>query len=202
MTSFTRKSENRSLRNFIHIYVNGHTEHEYFLLIKKDLRNTNLVIKPHFENAGNPSQLLKRISQEYERNEISKGDRVFCAMDVDEITNQAIQKGIRNKPKRVDLILSNPNFEVWILLHFKYFTHTLMIEETVDKVQEFIPKYSKTDIDPFFDILRKNENYAMINSKRLREFHENSNVDLNTRESNPSTKIDIILDTIKKFVQP
>jgi hypothetical protein len=200
MTEFTRKSKKISPRNYIHIYTNGYTELSYFSQKKSKLHNSNIVLKPIFENAGSPAKLLSRISRQYDRGEISKNDMVFCVMDVDDITNKAIQDGLNNK-KKVELILSNPNFEIWILLHFKYFSHLMMKNETVDEVQQFIPNYIKPNIDPFFSILQENEEVAIKNAKKLRQFHEESNVDIYSRESNPSTKIDVILDNIASFIQ-
>jgi len=200
MTKFTRKSKNIPQRNYIHIYTNGHTEHEYFLKIKSDLRNPSIILQPFFENAGSPSKLLYRVSQEYERGDISKNDRVFCVMDVDDNSDQAIQTGLKNKKTKVDLILSNPNFEIWILLHFKYFSNQIMKDETFDEVLKYIPNYSKTGIDVFYHQLTQNERIAKQNAKQLRQYHEGLNVDIYSRASNPSTQIDVILDNIASFI--
>ena len=123
MVFFSRKSRNLQQRYFIHIYSNGHTEHYYFLLKKSELGIRNVIIEPFFENSGNPTQMIKKIAKKYSSNNIRDKDKIFCVMDMDETTNEMVQEGLRLKESKfISLILSNPNFEIWFLLHFKHYT--------------------------------------------------------------------------------
>jgi hypothetical protein len=191
-----RKSKKLPQRNFIHIYSNGHTEFEYFNLKKNELGIRNIVVKPIFENAGNPKQMLKKIAKNYFSSDFQEKDRVFCVIDMDETTNLMIQDGLKIKAKFIELILSNPNFEIWFLLHFNYYSSAIMMEETFSKLQEHIPNYSKTEIKSFFNVLQINEQKAIIHAKRLRKYYNDSEIDLLTRQANPCTTVDIIVDLL------
>lgn len=188
-------------RHFIHIYSNGYTEINYFNLKKCDCdRSKTIKIEPFFENSGNPRQLIKQIEKKYEKGDVTSKDRVFCVMDVDDIDNTSINEAFNLKPRYIQLIFSNPNFELWFLLHFKLYTHQFSKEETLQKLKEFIPDYRKPDVTPFYSILKGRELTALENVKKLKNYHDVAKVDLQTREANPYTSMDEVVETINLLI--
>lgn len=201
MSANYRISRNLPIRHFIHIYSNGHTEINYFNLKKNELHGVrNLKIEPIFENEGSPKKILNWIKKNYPIRDRTPNDKVFCLIDVDEITDVNIQEGLRVKADFIELILSNPNFELWFLLHFKLYTHQFSIEETTTKLNNFLPEYTKPDVASIFSKLKPHESRAIENAKRLRIHHQNQNTSLFTRASNPHTNIDRVIELINSFV--
>ncbi len=49
-------------------------------------------------------------------------DRVFCVLDVDrhDTLDAARDKARRHTAKKIDVIVSNPCFELWLLLHYQF----------------------------------------------------------------------------------
>lgn len=197
MTQYSRKSLKLKPRHFIHIYSNGYTEINYFNLKKCNCdRSKNIKIEPFFENSGSPRQLIKQIERKYDKGDVTSKDSVFCVMDVDDINTTTIKEAFRLKPGYIKLIFSNPNFELWLLLHFKLYTHQFSKEETVEKLREFIPEYRKPEVAPFYTTLKGKEMTALENAKKLKNYHEAAKKDLLTRETNPYTDIDEVVETI------
>jgi hypothetical protein len=92
--------------------------------------------------------------------------------DVSEIADRLKKIG------NVDLIFSNPCFELWYLLHCQNQTAELTTEECVSKLTNHIRNYRKGVLDDKLkDKLLENKNYAVSRAKSLPEF------------TNPSTNV-------------
>jgi hypothetical protein len=96
--------------------------------------------------------------------------------------------------KDVHLLLSNPCFELWFLLHCQNQTAALTSEDCVRKLKTYIPRYSKGAIDEKLKSkMVANKNKSMARAKDLPEF------------CNPSTDIYRLigeLDAIKNKKTP
>ncbi|MCF0110927.1 MAG: RloB domain-containing protein, partial [Erysipelotrichaceae bacterium] len=75
------------------------------------------------------------------------GDRAYCLIDTDYGKNrekdlkEAIQTAGQN---RIEVLLTNPTFELWYLLHFRYSTKKYMNnDEVISELCEYIPNYQK-----------------------------------------------------------
>lgn len=153
----------------------------------------------------------------YDINE-KDGDRVWCIFDADinYNNNNSVQskideieraKGIANNNK-IRLGISNPCFELWYLLHFKYTTAYLKDYDAVKlKIEGETPikEYGKSE--DIYNLLKHKMNDAVKNGEKLRTYHEKdgkklTNVEtdamnLNAKDvvkSNPYTNI---MDLIK-----
>jgi hypothetical protein len=195
MGTHFRTSQKRPQRNFIHIYSNGYSELDYFILKKAELGIRNVIIEPKFENCGNPKQILQQIAKKYSSGDVREKDKVFCVIDIDETTDSQIEDGIKIKAKYIQLILSNPSLEVWFLLHFKYYTSKIMMEEAVDTLKTHIPDYSKErkQMKKTYLKLKGSEKKAIRNAQQLRDFHLKTKTNLFTRSANPYTSVDLLV---------
>lgn len=118
------------------------------------------------------------------------GDRAYCVFDTDiDIGKQReIDEAIRlSEHGHFEVILSNPCFEVWFILHFGYTTKLFCSNtEVIKELQKNMPEYTK-NTDVFEDILPHCKD-AVRNVKRLEEYHMNNN---NRRgmKRNPSSEV-------------
>lgn len=180
----------------------------------------------------NPVNLVERaiyyINNKYDIDE-SDGDRVWCIMDVDLNYNNPnpIESRVEEFKNALDIAdkytntkkdtekihirfgLSNPCFEIWYLLHFKYTSGYLKDYDSVkSKLIKDTPikNYDKTI--SIYPTLHDKTSTALRNSKKLRNYYLDDTNDLsivNTNniktiiESNPYTNIDILVSYIEKL---
>jgi hypothetical protein len=197
--SFYRSSKKLKTYPVIYIYTNAETEYNYFYSKKMELHGIRTVrIKTPLEKVGNPKQLIN-IAKEQCEAPITKKDRIFCIIDVDNATNEEIQSALKIKPKYIDLIISNPNFELWLLLHFNYYSHQFSIGETLEKLKMYLPDYKKPNIQPIFHKLKETEEIAIKNSKKLESHHLSRNTDLYSKNANPYTFINNVVELLNSF---
>lgn len=146
----------------------------------KELRQKKYIFLP----------LLKNIE-----NDLSKkdGDICYVVFDKDANTCEKINATLKNTSKgkeEVKLILSNPSFELWCLLHFEYTTACCNAQEIINKLNKHIPKYDK--IKDYFSILESNTNTAIRNARRLEDDPPNTKY----CEKNPYTEVYKIIENL------
>ncbi|MCP4157077.1 MAG: RloB domain-containing protein, partial [bacterium] len=133
-----RKPKARKLNRTYLIVCEGTTEEIYFKDFKRveNLRHVSIkILNPH---TSTPAEIIKHIGKELKRKEY---DAAFCVIDGDVLP-------IGSKPggKGIDVIISRPCFEIWLLLHFKYTNrefHTC--DELISKeLKIYIPDYEKS----------------------------------------------------------
>lgn len=169
-----RISKNIPLRPLIVIFSDGETELNYFSCKKIDLTgNRNLKIEPVFINKKTATGIVlfakKHIQNKYDN---KPNDRYFCVLDMDCMTDMDIAKALKEKPEKMELIVSNPDFEFWFLLHYTYHEGSLQKREPIEKLREYERGYKKPDIIQIYPSLKSKEKDAISHAKRLREFHK------------------------------
>lgn len=98
---------------------------------------------------------------------------------------KAKKEGDKNK---IEIILSNPCFELWYLLHFEFSTAYISTEQAVQKLEEkYIPNYQKNQ--SYFEQLKTHLSKAIENAQKLNRFHEGNQTPLFSTKSNPSTQV-------------
>lgn len=173
------------------------TEETYFNHFKNN--NKNYVIKFAKGNDTDPSGIFYAAQKTMQKEELDfeQGDLVYCVFDVD--FSQSRKKDIeyvlkKSKKENIHIILSNPCFEIWFLLHYRYSTRIYESNDAVvNDLQKYLPGYEKkSDI---FDLLKDHSDDAIKYSKKLKEYHqEMGNVDI--IDCNPSTDIYKIIETL------
>ncbi|WP_418781212.1 RloB family protein, partial [Holdemanella porci] len=118
--------------------------------------------------------LLKTAKQE--ELDLKQGDILACFIDVD--FKQGREKELRAAIKlarqnNVSLYLSNPCFEVWYLLHFRYSTKPYCSnDEAIRDLNSYISDYSKSK--DVFELIVGNSKQAIENSKKLEDYHQSN----------------------------
>ena len=119
------------------------------------------------------------------------GDRAFSIFDLDldkqkiGLYNSACETARNNK---VEVLTSNPTFELWLLLHFEYSTRQYSNAKELEKyLKKHLPKYTKTDIQ--FEELYPRRFDAIVNAKKLIEFQEQNGTEQIKAFNNPITYV-------------
>jgi hypothetical protein len=123
------------------------------------------------------------------------GDQVWCVFDVDENTDDQLQKAKKEACKnRIGIAISNPCFEIWYYLHFTYGETNISRQDLIVKLEGHLKGYQKeADV---YELLKEKQDVAINNAKRLNKFHEKNKNDLHSRASNPSTQVFQVLEII------
>lgn len=118
-------------------------------------------------------------------------DEVWCVLDVDEHERlpEAREIAARN---RIRLAISNPSFELWLLLHFANQTGHLTRTQAMNRLRRHLPRYDKhlrfSDVgDGYPEAVRR--------AKALDKHHE----ELGSAGGNPSTKMHVLTERIQQY---
>ncbi len=139
-------------------------------------------------------------------NRQGKFDRVFCAIDRDTHKNFDEAQALVKTSKKVELIVSYPCFEFWLLLHFgycrkpyaaagKYSPADLLIKEL--QTHECLQDYDKGKDRNIFELMLKNgfAEARRVAPKVLAEA-------IASGDMNPSTRLHELLDFFEELSQP
>lgn len=135
----------------------------------------------------------------YIRNEeldLKHGDLAFCVIDTDtdKLKQIQIDKALRLADNNeIQVLLSNPCFEIWFLQHFRYSTKNyLSNDEVIRELTMYIQEYKKNA--NVFDILKNNQDDAIKRAKQLEKYHVDLGRKQNSMECNPSTAVYKIIE--------
>ena len=130
------------------------TEPTYFNWLKYDKRLTSVVVRPPRARQIGPPGLLKRA-----RNELRTDpgwDEIYCVLDHDGRDSaigrlEAGLTAMNRASTRIEMILSDPCFELWLLLHFEFTDRPYTsvrggrsaCADVIEQLQRHIPGYRK-----------------------------------------------------------
>lgn len=117
------------------------TEPAYFEGLKRARRNPAITIKIKAKR-GDPDAVVKYAAGMRDRAE-GTHDEVWCVVDVDEFD---LDKAVATARRlRINLAISNPCFEFWLLLHFEACSAPLTCYGDVAKrLVKHVPGFSKS----------------------------------------------------------
>lgn len=188
----------RSRKKILLLGVEGKNKTEKRYFSKFNRLQNKYVIQFSSGNETDPLQLVENLIKDIkDQGLVLKDKDVACAVfdvDNDRSKNQSIKQAQRMAKKYgIDLIPSNPCFELWFLLHFEFSTAFCTNNDVFNNLQKHLPDYEKSD--PCFDQLYPHLKTAVENSKKLRKHHivvKHKNI----FDQNPMTDIDNIFDFI------
>ncbi|MCK4614285.1 MAG: RloB domain-containing protein [Thermoplasmata archaeon] len=199
-----RKERNRRPRNRLIIVCEGQkTEVNYFKGFRT--RYSNVEIIPMHGRCTDPKSIVKFAKEQIEKYDIDfkEGDGVWCAFDVDENSNDALKSAVelaeKTRKGKIRIALSNPSFEIWFLLHYRFNTSSRTRREALDEVKKFIPDYAKNK--EVYSIVEDKLETAISNAKKLNVMHDKNNVDYYSRESNPSSQVFQLIEFIRELTE-
>ena len=119
------------------------TEKRYFDGLRRAERNpaVTVVLKTHPKS---PTEVVRH-ARAIRRDNRDDFDEVWCVLDVDdfqditEATTLARKSGIK-------VAISNPCFELWLVLHFSYHTAHISTRDVQRLLCKHLPGYDKSDL--------------------------------------------------------
>lgn len=120
---------------------------------------------------GVVEDLLKSAKQE--ELDLKDGDMLASFIDVDfkKGRDQELRAAMKlARQNNISVFLSNPCFEIWYLLHFRYSTKLYgSNEEVIKELGSYISDYSKSK--DVYDVIENKIDQALLNTKRLESYH-------------------------------
>ncbi len=207
-----RGARKRVVKPVILIVTEGtQTEPKYFNQFRT--RKTNIDIQVIKNKTGGARtdymSLVAKAKEHRDSKDLSKsnGDSVWVVADGDinygndspiESKNAKLNEArTKAEKENIHLIISNPCFEYWYLLHYKYTTAFFKDYDAVEKVlKAYIPTYDK-DLD-VSGILEDKMDNAIQHAQRVEQFHcaDGKRIPF-TLEVNPFTDVYKLVQTIK-----
>jgi hypothetical protein len=136
------------------------------------------------------------ISSIKEELDFGNGDRAFAVFDTDYGKEEVIRKSLQlAHANNIEVILSNPCFEVWLLLHFRYSTKGYASNsEVYNELLSYWPGYKKNISS--YEKVNERYNKAIENAKRIKSFNNGTNAGLDVLKCNSSTDVYKIVDML------
>jgi RloB-like protein len=189
---FFRGNPTRKPRELVLMVCEGEkTEPQYFdgLRKRKRLSTADIVIYGGDDAGTHPKSVVEyAIKKKLEKAKTERYDHVWCIFDrdehknIEEAFNLALKNGIR-------IAFSNPNFELWFLLHYHDQRGALSRQEAIKKLKRYIPDYEKNASDMYEKLLDKQE-IAIDRAILLRSMHLGNGDD---QKENPSSAVDLLV---------
>jgi len=191
---YKRREASREPRKSILIICEGEkTEPIYFNALTERLRLIMVDVEIVGEGAAPITVVDRAIELREERKNVAKSsltkaeyEVIYSVIDVDthETLDRAIDKARGNK---IEIILSNPCFEYWYILHFGKTSAPFNSSQDAKSVlRQEHPAYSENDTT-IFDVVYPKTNDAIKHSKEVLKEQHNDAEDL--RDCNPSTHV-------------
>ena len=160
--------------------------------------NIKILIPGHITDPSGMQKTILRYWDQYGMDE-EKGDVAFIVLDLD--CNSEKGRLIRKLEKENDnarFVVSNPCFEVWFLLHYRYSTRPYYTSADVIKdLRKYVPDYEKnTDIAV---LIANDIEIAMKNAEKLRHHFLDMGAEWPSAACNPCTDVPIIIDVINGY---
>ena len=195
-----RNTGSRKERSIVLLSTEGKnkTETRYFTDLARHY-GLNIQFAPG--NYTDPVNMMKALIQECEKKELEAelGDKAFCLVDSDVDPHKNEQLSIADSmsgAKMIQLIVSSPCFEVWVLCHFsRSIKHPNSSSSVVDDVLKVLPGYSK-DGEGLFRTLAPSVEEAVKKAKDLERQCVNAGYRPHTVEFSPSTEIYKVIESL------
>lgn len=174
------------------------TEKTYFREFNESIKPFNIIFADG--NNTDPVKIVNDaiLTAHNKGIEVDNGDYIFAVFDTDfNKIDQIIEARKLASKNGVSIILSNPCFEVWLLLHFRYSTRGY--NSNAEVLNELCNRWSgyQKNITTYQN-LQDRCDVAVKNAERLKRFHIDTNGCNQIEYCNPSTDVyEIVAKLIK-----
>ncbi len=200
--SLTRRPASRTVRKSILIVCeDSKASCDYFEKFRKELSLTSVRVEVCGKECGSAPISVVNFAKEKKESQTStirdEYDEICCVVDVDDhpTLNDVIQTARDND---LELIISNPCFEYWYILHFERIGKAYISRAKLsrDLSQQLGQRYEKSGCD-FFDIIYPRTDTAIRHSKEILSSQWQHEQD--PCKCNPSTHVHRVLESIKNI---
>ncbi|MBR3882444.1 MAG: RloB domain-containing protein [Clostridia bacterium] len=201
------KSKRQAPANYLIVCEGKKTEPNYFNGLKKKINekygNKVDVLIPNIEVKGtgmNTTSLVK-----YTQKTVNHANKVYgqvwVVFDKDDYNDEQFNLAIENC--NYNVAWSNPNFELWLLSHFKKVNRCISKDDVLQELsKEFQKKrlgdYVKNDEDIFNKVTSEGKLHTAI---RNCEYMEELNKCRQASQRNPMTKVYKIVEGLKEYLE-
>lgn len=190
-----RRAPFRKKEKVILIICEGETEENYFRNFDKR-EWENIIIK--IPKTGNTDPLgLVKAANHFDKK--YNPDITWCVFDVEDFDQSIIDKAFKITRSNNIVILSNPCFEFWFLIHFNYVDCCLSSKGTYELLKKNICDYEKPK--NIFNLIEGKTNQAIKNAKKINKKHLKKVKSINNVNCNPSTQVYKIVEYIFKEIK-
>ena len=209
--SISRKDRRKSRRlapaNYLIVCEGKQTEPNYFNGLKRKINekygNKVDVLIPNIEIKGtgmNTVSLVKYAEQKVNHSGKMYA-QVWVVFDKDDYSDNQFNSAIENS--NYNVAWSNPNFELWLLSHFKRVNRYISKDNVLDELNKEFQKnglgeYSKNDPNIFEKITSDGKIHTAI---EICEYMESLDKDGQASQRNPMTKVYKIVDGLKEYLE-
>lgn len=190
-----RKRNTRKQCHVLLIICEGTTEENYFHNFnKREWRN--ITIKTPNTKNTDPKGLVKYAKAMRKK---FNPDITWCVFDINSHSQNEIDKAYKNAGSNISIIISNPCFELWFLLHYINVNDYLTKDDAINFLRKHISDYKKPN--DIFHLISSNTDKAINHAKKLNITHLDMGTDLNCLKCNPSTQVFQIIEHIFSVVE-
>lgn len=201
MAKQTKDIYKKQRKPYVFIVCEGRnkTEITYFDHFKERSAPFNLHCKP-CESTDILSMAKKAASIFVENDlDLDLGDRVFCLVDLD-LAQTKYDKFItaKKKYKKIDIIPSNPCFEVWLQYYFTKYPKVVPSSQKVkEEMAKILPGYTESmDVIAEANIDLSNHVQAIQNSELRNSYYSD---DQSLIERNPYTEVATVVTLLISY---
>lgn len=201
------KSKRQAPANYLIVCEGKKTEPNYFNGLKRKINekygNKVDVLIPNIDVKGtgmNTASLVK-----YTQKTVNHANKVYgqvwVVFDKDDYSDGQFDSAIDNC--NYNVAWSNPNFELWILAHFKKVNRYVSKDDVLQELSKEFQKnglgdYTKNDINIFAKVTSGGKVHTAIKNC---EYMEELNKDGQASQRNPMTKVYKIVDGLKEYLE-
>ena len=200
------KSKKRAPANYLIVCEGKQTEPNYFEGLKKKINerygNRVDVLIPDIQVKGTGRNTTSLV--EYTERKVNHAAKMYgeiwVVFDKDDYKDETFDSAIRNC--NFNVAWSNPNFELWLLSHFKKIDRCLSKNDVIRELdKEFIKnnfgKYKKNDKEILEKVTKGGKLITAISNC---EEMEKLNVNGQASKRNPMTKVYELVDGLKEYL--
>ena len=193
--------------NYLIVCEGKQTEPNYFNGLKQEINkkygNKVDVLIPNIDVKGtgmNTTSLVKYTQKIINYSHKIYG-QVWVVFDKDDYNDEQFNSAIKNCDYNV--AWSNPNFELWLLAHFKKVSRYVSKDDVIQELsKEFQKKglgeYTKNDTNILEKVTSEDRLHTAIKNC---EYMEEVNKDGQASQRNPMTKVYKIVDGLKEYLE-
>ena len=206
--SYRRQAGSKEPRKSILIVSEGSkTEPIYFNSLKSKLRLAMVDVEIVGEGAAPITVVDRAIELREKRKRVAKTsvtraeyDVVYCVVDVEAPKAESLSRAVNKaEDNRLEVILSNPCFEYWYILHFRKTSAPFgTSQEAKSVLRQEHRAYCESDTT-IFDVVYPKTAYAIKYSKEVLKEQHNDIEDLS--DCNPSTHVHKIVEYLQNAAQ-
>ena len=201
------KSKRQAPANYLIVCEGKKTEPNYFNGLKRRINekygNKVDVLIPNIDVKGtgmNTTSLVK-----YTQKTVNHANKVYgqvwVVFDKDDYNDEQFNSAIDNC--NYNVAWSNPNFELWLLAHFKKVSRYVSKDDVLQELSKEFQKnelgdYAKNDIDIFDKVTSEGKLHTAIKNC---EYIEELNKDGQASQRNPMTRVYKIVDGLKEYLE-